>query len=588
MSRVGIGLLSKLIAAAGMAALPWAPLGAQIEGQPPVEACKPGDFTVIGFPDEFGPKADAGFRVLIDERFDGNFLTTNPIWVPAIEQAIESWNGIAGSTWSFERVGITADDPDDEDGQTTVAACGFQFNCPGEPPTRPPGDPPPGIPSTVAPQTTLAVTLVFSDLSVDKAIVDSDVFFNPTIPFWTEPNNAQIDFESVVVHELGHVLGLGHNDNCVVGPTVMESIIDLGERRRNLFEAETEGVKYLYPDSSQPAIRVFDSESVVRFETAEGAASPFPQTVRIFGTRGGRWLSTASQPWVTVEPPTGRFLSDGEIDIGVDTSQLQPGDHQAIVELNLEGREGEPARIQVELHIEAAPPVGVEPKLTRQGIVNGANFLSQSLAPGSIFTLFGQRFSDSTAQAGSFPLPTTLAGTRVLVNTVPAPLLFVSPNQINGQVPFEAAEGRGGIIVITGLGRTDSIPVDFAQAAPELFLMENDQAVVLNSDFTLNTPENPAEQGSKVSIFFSGQGPVDPPVPSGRPAPVSPLSSVASQASVEIGGLEANVFFIGLTPGFAGLAQADVEVPTGLFRQLPVRITIAGAQSNMGFISVKE
>ena len=77
-------------------------LWAQTEGQPPVEACKPGDFTVVGYPDEFGPKADSNFRVLIDDKFDGQFLTSENIWVPVIEQTIKKWNGISGSTWRFD------------------------------------------------------------------------------------------------------------------------------------------------------------------------------------------------------------------------------------------------------------------------------------------------------------------------------------------------------------------------------------------------------------------------------------------------------------------------------------------------------
>ena len=598
------GSLARFILAVfTVASCSLAGLLAQTQGQPPVEACKPGDFTVVGYPAEFGPKEDSNFRVLIDEKFNGQFLTTERIWVPVIQETIEKWNGISGSTWNFDTVGLTDKAPDGEDGETTIAACGFQFDCPESVPTLPLG--------AAANQAILAVTLIFEDESRFRAITDADVFFNPEIPFWTQPSNAQIDFASVLAHELGHVIGLGHNDNCVVGPTVMESIVDLGEIKRDLFSAELEGARFLYPDGSAPAIRIFESESTLRFESAEGLPAPFGQEIHIYGVRGGRWLSEPSQSWVTVKPPKGNFPLDSQIEIEVDTSRLGPGDHTATVALSLEdpgpdpgtlppgidpnpatlaqNMPGPPAIIQIEVHIEPKPPAGVEPKLTRQGIVNGANFSSQWLAPGSLFTLFGERMSASTDQAGAFPLPTTLGGTKVLVNAVEAALLFVSPNQINGQVPYGIATGRGGFIVLTGVGRTDSIPIDFSAAAPELFLLENDQAAVLNSDFTLNTPDNPAEQGSKVSVFFSGQGPVDPPVASGRPAPFSPLSYVVGEPAAEIGGLDAKVFFMGLTPGFAGLAQADLEIPTGLFRQLPIRLSIGGVESGkLGFVSVKE
>ena len=100
-------------------------------------------------------------------------------------------------------------------------------------------------------------------------------------------------------------------------------------------------------------------------------------------------------------------------------------------------------------------------------------------------------------------------------------------------------------------------------AAPELFLTGDQQALILNQDGTVNSAANPAPQGSIISVFLSGQGAVSPPVESGRPASVRPLSQVVSFPTAEIGGQEANVFFLGLAPGYVGLSQGNVGVPTG-------------------------
>ena len=443
--------MQKLIASAvGFLCLQMMVLSAQVSGQPPASACKPGDFVVLGSPNDFGPKKDSQFKVLIDKLFDGGFLTTETIWIPVIEQAVPKWNGIPGSTWNFEIEGVTEEQASREDGKTTIAGCGSLFTCPDEPPEPPGGEPPPGIPLT-AQQTILAVTLILSDLSIENSIKDSGIFFNPGAPFQTNPNGTQVDFETVLLHQLGHALGLDHSDNCVVGPTVMESVVSFGERKRDLFASETEGAKFLYPDGSSPAIRIFDRDAVVGFQAAEGGPNPFSQAVPIFGPRGGRWIASSSAAWLQADPPTGRFLLDGEVDVSPDVSGLAVGSYQATVSIELEGYSGPPATVQVNLEVLAGAPIGIEPKLTRAGIVSAANMLSQALAPGSLFTLFGSRLSASTEQASSLPLPTRLGGAEVFVNAVRAPLLYVSPTQINGQVPVETPVGRGGIIVRTDL-----------------------------------------------------------------------------------------------------------------------------------------
>ena len=72
--------MQKLIASAvGFLCLQMVVLSAQVGGQPPASACKPGDFVVLGSPNDFGPKKDSQFKVLIDQRFDGGFLTKETI-----------------------------------------------------------------------------------------------------------------------------------------------------------------------------------------------------------------------------------------------------------------------------------------------------------------------------------------------------------------------------------------------------------------------------------------------------------------------------------------------------------------------------
>ena len=565
---------------------------AQSPGQPPAEACKPGDFTIIGGADEFGPKTDGKFVVHIDRGFDGNFLTPDSIWLPSIESAIDRWNGIPGANWTYLNNGFTDEFASPFDNELTISSCGVLFACPdGPPPTLPPGPEPPEFFPTTASATTIAVTLIFSDGSPSKGIGNADIFFNPQLPLQTNPSPDQIDFESVLVHELGHALGLDHSDNCVVGPTVMESLIDTGQIKRELFPSEIEGLRFLYPDDDFPAVRVFDRDKNLRFDSVQGGPNPFSQSVSVYGPRGRRWLTdvttSSGGEWVHLTPEIGNFPGDGTVDVTVETAGLQAGDYTARIEVRAEGHPGPPVTIHVDLHVEALPPSGEPPFLTQGGVRNGANLGSSLLAPGGLFTLFGNFLSTTTAQAGAVPLPTRLGGAEVLVNTVPAPLLYVSKDQINGQIPTGAMIGPGGIVVRTGFGQTVPIAIRIDPAAPELFLTGDQQALILNQDGTVNSAANPAPQGSIISVFLSGQGAVSPPVESGRPASVRPLSQVVSFPTAEIGGQEANVFFLGLAPGYVGLSQGNVGVPTGASGRLSIRIRIGDIWSNVGFLFVE-
>lgn len=572
-----------------LAAFSFLPAYGQVQGQPPFEACKPGGFAVIGYPDEFGPGASPAFDVVVDERFRGNFLTQERNWIPDIASVVRQWNGISSSEFEYRLVDTTTEDPDPFDGRTTIAACGFSFGCPTERPPAPPSGPGGDVIDFFgAPQTTLAVTLIVQDNTFEKGIGDSDIFFNPGIPFELEPSTGQIDFKAVLLHELGHALGLDHNDNCGGSSlTVMESVVDLGESIRVLNEPELEGARFLYPNGDRPSIRIFDNDRTLHFDAVEGGLPPFDQSVRIFSLNGRRWSAAAADPWVTVELPNGIMDAREEIQIIIDQTGLAPGNYQTTVTLAAEDVPGGPEVITVNLAVQDRTTTADLPLVSSSGVVNGANLGSQRLAPGSIVTIFGQNLSVETAQAQNFPVPTTLAGSQVVINGTIAPLLYVSPTQINAIVPSESVPGRGGLIVRSGIGQNRWTPFDMTAAAPELFLIGDDRAIALNQDGSLNGPDNPAAPGSVLSLFFTGQGPVDPPVPTGQKAPFGPFALVTSDSSVSIGGVDTGIRYLGLAPGFAGLAQANVALSEGVTGRLPVTITIAGEASNTAFVWVQ-
>ena len=94
------------------------------------------------------------------------------------------------------------------------------------------------------------------------------------------------------------------------------------------------------------------------------------------------------------------------------------------------------------------------PVINPLGLVNAATGRSASSVPvaarGSIVSIFGNNFSSTTASANGLPLPTQLpgTGTQVLFGGIAAPLFFVSPTQINAQVPFELPDGSSVDVVV--------------------------------------------------------------------------------------------------------------------------------------------
>ena len=105
--------------------------------------------------------------------------------------------------------------------------------------------------------------------------------------------------------------------------------------------------------------------------------------------------------------------------------------------------------------------------------VSAATFKAQ-VAPDSVAASFGQGLATGTIVASTIPLPTTLLGTTVTVRDALgvsrlAPLLFVSPGQINHLIPAGTAPGAATVTVQSGNGQISSGTVQVAQVAPGIF-----------------------------------------------------------------------------------------------------------------------
>lgn len=245
------------------------------------------------------------------------------------------------------------------------------------------------------------------------------------------------------------------------------------------------------------------------------------------------------------------------------------------------------------------------PTLPPNSVVNGASFRGATepggaIAPGTIISAFGSNLATATQEAMSVPLSTRLpdnSGGSSLIfivgsNQIEAPLFFVAAGQINAQTPFNVPAGTHMVQVRRGSETSAAQPVVVRDVSPGIFIMDpatNRGAVVNAQTFQLITDSNRTRPGDFLSIFCTGLGAVDPPVPSGQRAPsAEPLARTVSQPLVNIGGIPAQVIFSGLAPGFVGLYQVNVQVPMGVpSGTQPLEIVINGVPSNRVNLAVQ-
>lgn len=107
-----------------------------------------------------------------------------------------------------------------------------------------------------------------------------------------------------------------------------------------------------------------------------------------------------------------------------------------------------------------------------------------------------------------------------------------------------------------------------------------------SADLSLNGPDHPAPVGSVLTVYLTGIGPVDNPVPTGQAPPADPLSRATLPYNITIGGQGVTVNYLGLTPTSIGLAQANVVVPNLPPGDYPIVITIAGVSSNTPLVTI--
>ncbi|HEY4363852.1 MAG TPA: protease pro-enzyme activation domain-containing protein [Bryobacteraceae bacterium] len=226
--------------------------------------------------------------------------------------------------------------------------------------------------------------------------------------------------------------------------------------------------------------------------------------------------------------------------------------------------------------VAAAPIPGVT------GVANAASFQT-IFAPGMQMAVFGSEFISEAPQAASaVPLLTYMDHFYATINNVPVPLYYVSPGQVNVQIPYETQPGPATLLVVSADGfKSSTYHFGVSSSAPGIFADGN--------GFTV--PFRTGTRGQTLILFITGEGQVSPALATGEspPAttPVFQLPRPRLSAKMTIGGVDAPIQFIGIPSGLVGVTQVNFQIPPDApLGDQPVIVTIGTVDSAPAKITV--
>ena len=249
------------------------------------------------------------------------------------------------------------------------------------------------------------------------------------------------------------------------------------------------------------------------------------------------------------------------------------------------------------------PANGAGPVVPANAIVNAASLAAlANPSPGSVVSIFGSGLATGLVVADGPSLPTSLGGVSVTFDGLTAPLYFVSPGQINAQVPFELTGATAQVVVNNSGSRSEPRSLTLALLDPAIYSLGQagpGQGAILIANSTVvagpvgSVPgARPARPGESIVIYANGLGAVTPPIGNGVNScggPCAPdgsnltLRRVVTTPSVFIGDVEIparDILFAGLAPQFVGLYQVNVTLPANVPIGNAVSVIIRQANRN--------
>lgn len=227
--------------------------------------------------------------------------------------------------------------------------------------------------------------------------------------------------------------------------------------------------------------------------------------------------------------------------------------------------------------------------------VNAGSYL-EGATSSAIIASFGSNLAGGVEVAKSLPLPTELGGVSVLVDGDPAGLFFVSPTQINYQVPEDALPGAAQVTVMKNGQAVAQGTLELGNIGPSVFTADSSGTGV-PAGVLLRVRANGQQSYEPLSTFSNGKvNPVTITRNAGDRLILvlygtgwrgaddtdgSASNGVAESLEVTIGSAKSPVLFAGEAPGFAGLDQMNVEIPTGVSGTVTLLIKVNDGEGNV-------
>jgi uncharacterized protein (TIGR03437 family) len=273
--------------------------------------------------------------------------------------------------------------------------------------------------------------------------------------------------------------------------------------------------------------------------------------------------STRATNWLTISPASGSGA--GTITLTANAAGQSPGVYHATV--IVVGTNSLPQFVEVPVNF----TIGASPSISIAGVANAASGVT-NFAPGMVMSVYGTGLANTTQLARAVPLSLSMGGVSATVNGVPAPLYYVSPNQINLQIPYETG-AQPAVVGINNNGAVASFAFATTPTAPGIFAANGNLV-----------PVSTVKAGGALVLFMTGEGDVNPELITGdSPAAGTAISALPAPrlpVTVTVGGITAPAFFTGIPPALVGVTQVNFTVPANVPVGIqPVVVTTNGVAS---------